>query len=309
MNRIDISELTKDKIYKDKFIANKVFPIGIRNLNNSKNYFVFLFALYEDYSESYKFVQMMFVVNNAMEYEYITNCPFYLKNIANDKEKLEFYNSMIKILTEQQLENGESLYSVDFADMYKSKDFPIYYETKAIKNNPLFDGSEGINLYFTRENYIRLSMFVYYFSSCKQRKKPIDELFTDERLNNIEFVSIEKVKICETTRIKADKDSDQEVNLTHYVLNCGPTEFAFSIISLIPEEYKDKKLNNPIDNESYFARYDKDIVIDFYLTEKDSENMIILYLKEDVNKALVIKKELYNHTNIVDYTNNIYVED
>lgn len=279
-------------ISRNKFVVDKILPVAIKR-TPSKDKFVCLFVCYQNYDESFLYLNYMIKIENGIEENMILTNELYIDNISKNPKKIEMYKEFISNMKEN------NQYSTDFI-MNKSLDYSNYYQNIAIR--PIDKTHATImDLYFTRDNFIKTSIFI---STIFNSTNP-QFVFNDEKMNNIEYVKIEQIKYDATTQITGENEN-KLYNCSHYTANCGPTEFRFNNITSIGKEYKSKSLSNYLDLNIYLATYKNDYIIEFVLLNEFDEYLII-YISDKKTYALVFSKDLLEKTNIIDKYNKIYL--
>ena len=291
-------------VTRNKFIANNVLPIAFKP-TNVENRFLALFVAIQDIDESCIYLQSIIAINNKFELDYIMHHELNIANMAKNSKTLEAYQNMIKNMT------NSNIYATDFI-MNDEKDFPLYYHSLAIKAIDQTHASV-LDLYFNRDYFIKINLYLNRLANInKFSNNHIHEaLFNDPRLNNIEFVQIEKIKHDATARIATQYGT---ININHYTMWCGPSVYKMNYLSPIDKDHTSIPLSNPLDINLYNAFYDKHVFIDEFIVYHDQ--VFVLYeekseITDDFKsmKALKLSKELADKTNFIDYNNMIYEKD
>lgn len=299
-------------VSRNKFIANQILPIGFKPANKSGTMFLVLFVASQDMDESCIYLQFMISINSKFEEQYLKNHELNIVNMKAGSKVYSTYKELVKDL------NKSNLYSTDLA-LNDEDDFPLYYHSIAVR--PIDNTHASVlDIYLNREYFVKLNIYLNRLNNIGHNhiKRIEQELvitklapelsFTDPKLNNIEFVSIEKIKHDATARVVT---SFGTININHYTMWCGPSVFKMNYLSPIDKDHISIPLSNPLDINLYDAFYNKHNIIQDIFTYNDQ--LFILY--EDYSditgefkntKVLKISKELADKTNFIDYNNMIY---
>lgn len=277
----------------DKFIVNNIIPIAIKHIQDDR--FLFLFLAGQDCVDKYLYLQMLVTANNETENIQLDTHHMNLSNIMKDENKQKTYLEATKQLSE----NG--LFTTDF-NMSESDKYPGYYESFAMRKSFESKDKEYFitrTLYIPRGNYIRLRLFLN-FNYLDQYG--INYCFGEKRFDTIEYVNIEKVVHDATTR-------DNDNNVSHYTMWCGPSVFKMNVITPVDDKHKDAKLANPLDKGLYDAFYSEHTYINDVIIE--GYKVGIVYDDPDSHKIrlLLLDERLYRKTNFKNINNYIYEEN
>ena len=236
LTKIEFPDNKKGIIKKSKFVINGLYPIGFKETNISGS-FLFLFGAYQDYQDKYLYLQILFKIENALEYDMVKKHTNYIPNYENDDNHKAVYMQMISKMSD------DNLYATDFITHKMNNN--SYYESKAIKRMN-YSQAEELTLYIPLEVYLRIRIFLENLN-VKSNPFPCD-IFANPRFNNPEFVNIDIVKRCETT-YAANKELYVD---THYELISGPDTYKINY-----RTFKDntKKLSNELDQDLFNSQY------------------------------------------------------
>lgn len=280
----------EDVIVRDKFIVDTIIPLCLKKASD-KDYSILFYAV-QDSTESSLFLQSIIRVTDDLDEGFLNNHPLNVTNIQRDSKRLAFYNEKIDSM------KGNT-YNTDF-DMEEDEDNKRFFHANATKVMYLKSTEKPhaalVDLYVTRENFIRISLF---FTKFLVRDSYAESMFITPKLNNVSFEKITHVKLDGSSR---NKSTGMVYN--HYTMGNGPTMYRMTFIS--PEK-KDGKLKNPMIPEHYNTFYGSDFLIRDIIFDYHLDRLLILYeLRSDITnqykgtKILVLDKEVYDHTNFVD---------
>ena len=289
-------------VTRNKFVVDSILPIGIK-AGYIKNTYLILFIAYQDYDESYIYLQLLTATESALENEFIKNNDFNLANIDPNSERGKSYNELISRMTR------ENIYGTDFY-MNIDKDFPMLYKSFAVRGIDQ-NHCSVMDVYFTRDNFIKIRLYLDKLSNIPIDKKlqHFEMIFTDNKFTNIEFVNIEKLKYDATAIV----ENDNIYYISHYTMWCGPSKYTMNFIS--PEDNKHTKnlLSNPLALKLYTSFYNKDFVVEYVIVNDDGSGIIIYQDYSEIDgswkstKALKLTKEQMDQTNFGDPFNKIFI--
>ncbi|MBR6289175.1 MAG: hypothetical protein IKR19_07570 [Acholeplasmatales bacterium] len=277
-------------IVRDKFVVDTIIPLCLRKATD-KDYALLFYAV-QDSTESSLFLQSIVRVTDDLDEGFLNNHPLNLSNIRRDPKRLAFYNEKIDSM------HGNT-YNTDF-DMEEYEDNKTYFITHATKAIYVQSTKEPqaalVDVLIPRTIFIRISLF---FTKFLIRDSYAESMFITPKLNNLTFETISHVKLDGSSWNKATG-----MVYNHYTMGNGPTMYKMTFIS--PAK-KDGKLRNPMIAEHYNTFYGKDFLIRDIIFDYHKDRIFVLYeLRSDITnqykgtKILVLNKEIYDHTNLVD---------
>lgn len=290
-------------VTRNKFVVDSILPIGIKAGPIKNTYFI-LFIAYQDYDESYIYLQLLTATENAFENEFIKDNSFNIANIDPNTEKGKAYNELISKM------NGENLFGTDFV-MKQNEEFPMLYKSIAVRGIDKTHCSV-LDVNYTRDNYIKLRLYLDKLSNIPLDKnlQNFETIFTNTKYNNIEFVDIEKIKYDATTIV----NGDNSYLISHYTMWCGPSKYSMNYITGKDADinHSVSKLSNPLAFDLYNSFYTKDFIVTDIIANNDGSGIIIYQEYSEINgswkstKALKLTKELMDQTNFIDPYNKIF---
>lgn len=261
-------------VAENKFIANNVLLVGIRKTED-RNIFMLLFVAYQDYDNSYIYLQTAVVITDEFDYDYLNNHQLNLDNIKNnlDTKAVEEYKKLISMM------NDSNIYSCDMS-MKKDIEHPSYYLSKCVR---VIDDTHVsiMNVYFPFHNFVRLNVFFWRMQFTDDTENRGEKILLDKALNHVKLYDVEYIRINGT---KVEQFNDWTTYTTHYTVNCGPTEFRFNF--RFGSSLEEFEVRDPLDAKIYDANYKDDpIIIDNFIVDN------ILYLlhfkKESIEKDMI----------------------
>lgn len=293
-------------VTRNKFITNKIIPIAIRN-TNVNDQFIILFVAFQDYDDSYIFLQLLVKAENQFDYMYLKNHNLNISQFSENKDlnskeqtRLEAYKQFIDKM------NNTNVYATDL-QTNKDINYPLYYHFSGVK---AIDKSHAsvLDIYLPIDNFIKIKVYLNRMISKPFELMFHESVFSDEKFHNIEIVNIETVKLdctkCvdRTLSLGINKVNNAEYT-THYTMNCGPSKFVlnFTVVSI-----RDKIIKFPLDANLYDTFYSTHHEVkDFFL---DDNHLFIIYEENSLidgsfkkMKVLKLKPELIDKTNFVDF--------
>lgn len=291
--KINIPENVGDP-FEYNFMVDSILPLFISKEND--NYCI-VFRLDEDCREKKIYINLPLYLDSKEEAEYLEQSSIYVENIMKSKDKVDNLTELMEGFTP-----AEILYC-DF-NMVKNKDKKSFYNVDAY--NATKDKLYIYHLFITRDSYIKLSIF---FNNLKSRISNADLVFLDPKINNIEFINIDHIKLNGSIQFNTTTGFSNTI-FNYYTCGQGPTEFKFILVSPALEN-STRKLRNPLPKE--FAEiYTRDsFIINDIIYDNSEDNIIVLYYekskitgKHSHTYALVMNKDIYNKTNLVDIYKN-----
>jgi len=283
-------------INRDKFVINSLYPIGFKE-SNIKGCFMYLLGAYQDYDDCFVYLQIMFQVDDPLEYDMLKKHPNYIPNYDNNMEKKSVYLYMISEM------NNTNLYATDFI-MHSDK--PGYHSAHAIRQNE-DKTAEALDLYIPQNTFIRLKIFMENLN-VKSVVFPC-EIFANPKFNSPKFVTIEEIERGETA-YAANKQLFVD---THYILYSGPDSYKCNYRSFINP---DKTLTNELDQDMYTGQYSVHYYIEYMVRDEDDVLLIydapkFRYEKEEekLNEDVIVCRipaKLVEKTNFINQFNKIY---
>ena len=277
-----------DIIVRDKFIVDKINPFCIKKISDDQ--YSMLFYLEQHSTDADLFLQCIFKFDKDDE-GFLNNHPLNIVNIQREQDRLNDYNDKISNMS-------GNVFNTDF-DMEKDSENPRYFYCKAIKALNLGESNTKaslMDLYITRDNFIKISLFLVKFLKMDYSAEAI---FKSSKINNLEFVNIEHIKLNGSCI-----DKGNNLVYSNYTLGVGPTTYNLNFISPAIEN---RDLINPMLYNSFDNYRDSFVINDII---KDIHNNVIYILYEVRAKItnsykktiiLVLAKDIYDHSNFVEY--------
>lgn len=284
----------------DKFLVNTIMPLSIQKINEEQ--YCILFYAEQNSTESFLFLQSIIAVEDDIDRGFLNNHPLNITNIQRDPKRLSFYNEKIKMM------KGNT-FNTDFDMNGCNEDDPKFFHTTGVKHIYIQSDRKNpragiVDIILTRYNYIIISLFMRKLLS---HTTGAENLFTSNKLKHITFETMTHVKLDGSCT-----DICNKVVRNHYTIGDGPTMYKMTFISPMKEN---AKLRNPMVSDHYIQFYGEDFVIQDIIYDQYNDRIFIIYeQRSDITKeykatkALILKKEVYDHTNFVDlykiYENN-----
>lgn len=270
-------------ISKQKFIVNKIVPIAIRIIDNHR--FVILFLAGQDIDDGLILLQTMFSMNERDE-KFIKANPLYMENLKHEPQKLRFYMEATNDAT------TKSLFVTDFAMTKMDKTF--YFLATA---SQMVDKAVNLlELFIPKDNFIKLNLF---FRRLSIYDSLAEGVFVDRKLNNVEFVSLYDINLDASTT-----DFISRIVCNHYSCKNGNKHYKFNFIS---PKIPDKSLKKFMGVDKYNDLYLDDFTIADMIFS-DEKLYVIYEERSEINNAykqtlaLILDKNLYDKTNLIDFS-------
>lgn len=294
MERYNVVAPEEKILSKRNFIVDQIIPLAIRIVENGDglaNRFVILFLAGQNSTEENILLQIMFSMDRRDE-TFIKSQPLYMDNLLGNKSKLQLYVDATKDAT------NDSLFMTDFKMTRSDKSF-YFLGSASQKQGEVIN---ALDLYFTKENFVKLNVF---FKRMSIYDRSAEFVFLDKKFKDIEFSTIEEVKLNASTT-----DLISRIVCSHYTCRNGKQLYKFKYIS---PKLDDRKSLKSIDVEKFNSLYSEAFVISDMIYCDD--NLYVIYEeRSDITNeykktlALIFTKEMYDQTNLVDYS-RIYKEE
>ena len=273
-------------VKKDKYIVNSIIPIAIRCIDNNR--VVILFFAKQDNDGREILLQSMLKLEDR-ELDYFKAHPLNLDNLKNDKTRLAIY------VEATQKASNKDLYVTDF--IMDKHDDTLYF--KAIASQQVDkDKANELEIYFTKENFIKVNLF---FRRLSILDFFAEHVFIDNKLKKLNFINIDSIKFDGSAT-----DIMSRIVCNHYTCKSGNDRYKFNYMSA---KVIGGKLKHTIQADIYSSMYDNDFTITdmvllsdtLYIVFEDRSSITNSYKD---TKVLIIDKDLYTETNLVDFDNN-----
>ena len=291
MERFKIKHPDKENIIiQNLFIADEINPIVIKKVD--KLVYCILFKAHQTSTDEDILITTNISINQR-DMVFIKSLTIYDENIMLDEKMTELYMKALSIV-----KSPMDIYNSDF-DSIERKDKP-YFKTNAYRQ--VSGGIEWLELMLTRDNFIRLNLFL---NRLSMYSNDLFNPFVNKIIySNMEFITIDHIKHdASTTDIEAD------FVMNHYTMGRGPSIFKVNYLS---PKISGKKLRNPMAASMYDTFYNKDYIIADMIYEPNSDILYLVYeefspLTGEFKKTKILRlsKEFYNRTNFID-NNKIY---
>jgi hypothetical protein len=276
---------------RQKYFVNNIIPLAIRILDSEK--FLVLFLAGQDNDESNILLQVLFSMNSKDE-EFIKSLPLFIDNLVRPefKQKFDLYVAATKEAT------TKSLYMTDFE--MKRDPSSLYFLATAVQN---YRGCANVlDLHIPIDNFVIVNLFLNRLSIYD---RCAEYAFGDKKLKNVELSTAEDIKLDGSST-----DFISRFICNHYTCRNGKQFYKFNFVSAKDPK---RKLKKPIHAE----KYDKLFINDFTINDMIfcEEKLYLIYeqrsdITEQFKKTIliVLDKELYDKTNLIDFY-NIYEEE
>lgn len=286
-------------VSENDFVINSLYPIGFKETSVENN-FMFLFGAYQDFEDKYIYLQILFKMEDPLEYTMIKEHHNYIPNYENYLDKAEAYKHMIADM------NDDNLYATDF--LMTRSDKPFYYDATAVKKD---DATHArlLHLHIPRNTFIRIKIFLENLD-VRGSLFPCS-IFANPAFNNPEFVTIEDMRRYETC-LAANKEMFVD---THYEMVAGPDTYKMNYRSY---KHPSWKLSNELDQNIFNGQYSTNYYLQYIV--KDDDEIYVIHNGERVHyekdtlgptksiRVLRLNKQFADMTNFIDQYNKIYIK-
>ena len=289
MKRMQISKPAEDNVCSEStYIVNSILPIVIKEV--SEQMFSVLFLIKNNLVDESNYLVMYFAYDNESDIKFIKSHNLNYNNIANNPKQLKLYLEMTKDL------DNSRIFSTDM-DLVLNKEKKAFYKGYAYRISNLNNNIEQMELIINHTIFVQINVFLLRFFN---RDITAETTFFDYTLKNVEFVTLTNIKLDGSTKTP----NENYIN-NHYTAKAGYNVYRFHFIS--PSIFG-RRLRNPMGYEPYCALYGNDYIVDTMFFDHNSDTLFVIFVEKDqiTNKykrtlALKLSKELYNHTNFLDY--------
>lgn len=278
------------KVYKDErvFFIDEIYPLMIRHMGKDEYTILFL-GVVADATDGTGNVcfNVPIKVDDNRGVEYFATNPLNYNNITKNKELLEFYVESTKGI------EASNLFLTDF-DLEEVPGKPLYH---CIASRKTADNTACVaDINMNRECFVKLNLF---FVRLQNYNALAAGVFANIKLKNIKYSKIDHIKLD-----GSGTDLGSKLVCSHYTCGNGPETYKFNFLSM---KLDGRRLRCPMTSEVYEKLYSKDfVIVDIFYYEKKDQFFILYEVRSDITdkfketKALILSKEFYDKTNIVN---------
>lgn len=259
-------------VARNTFVANNIFLIGIKQIPDSKS-FLFLFMAYQDYDDSYIYIQAPIYSQNAFDFEYLDEHELNIKNLANNTSKdtkITSYKELIRMM------NNENIYSCDM-EINQDETHPSYYHMEGVRVIDK-DHASVLDIYLPLHNFVRLQVYFARIFSVPNHRFQHESIFAEKLLKEVKLYDIVEVTL-NGTKILSENGTILKNFMSHYTVRSGTTYFRFNTISI---SYENNALINPMDCKAFDAIYSEDSIVTLDYFNYDDHGYILTRKKGKV---------------------------
>lgn len=284
-----------------KFILSNITPVAIRRIND--DLYSNLFLAYQSSIDKYIFFQLFLGVDpeDKITKTYLDDCSIGMNTIKAVKEKSDRYQRIIQNIAHDNSFNS----SVDFeydteAGMY------TFLGVRTITDR----AAEVAEFYINTNNFLKMNLYI----KALQNYNPTpDVYFVNKDFAEFDVIPINEIQHNATARC-INKDTDHSFLFDHFTMKCGRHEYKMNFVHQERKENRDRVLTDCMLYDTYKELYEKHNLIKDLVFDVGDRYIFILYPVFNVidnslksMKVLKISKDLIDHTNILDFERNIYV--
>lgn len=283
-------------IKQEDFICSEVFPLAIfANSEYANLVFQGKSSIQvEDCEEKTIFFSILYKLDKNDE-EYIKNLPLYIGNISKSEKSLKMYMDLSRGFSPDETYNMAAIYRIE-------NKLPYSYASRPSATEK--DKFDLIKIYLNKESFVKINLFM----NDLALKMPNAELsFLNPTLNNINYCTPDSITLDGSVDIPGMGNNISNLIFNHYTIKIGPKKYRFKFISPKSPD-STKKLRNPMRIDFFLDMYKDDPIVDKFFYEPTLDCLfIVLEVISDVTKkyketiVFKLRKELYDHTNFVDY--------